>query len=64
MAGQSDRWSAVKRDMAGVDCGAGVMDEDEEEYGCEYCRNDMPLNDNDCCPKCDAWYPRDDEDRL
>lgn len=35
-------------------------DEGEEEYGCEYCRNDGRLNDNGCCPKCDAWYPEED----
>jgi hypothetical protein len=37
-----------------------VGEEDEEEYGCEYCRNDGRLNPNNCCPKCDAWYPDDD----
>ena len=38
------------------------MDEDEEEYGCEWCRNDMPLSENSCCPKCDAWYPPEEGD--
>lgn len=34
-------------------------DEDEEEYGCDYCRNDGRLNANGHCPKCDAWYPEE-----
>lgn len=32
-------------------------DDSEEEYGCEWCRNDMPFKDDGHCPKCDAWYP-------
>lgn len=33
------------------------MREDDEEYGCHHCENDGPLNENNCCPYCDAWYP-------
>lgn len=35
--------------------------DDEEEYGCEWCRNDGELIE-DTCPKCDAEYPPDPYD--
>jgi hypothetical protein len=38
----------------------GQEREAEEEWGCEYCRNDGRLNEGRC-PKCDAEYP-DEED--
>jgi len=25
---------------------------DEDDWGCEYCRNDGRLDENGCCPKC------------
>ena len=37
------------------------MEEDDEGYGCEYCRNDGKLNYNNCCPICDAWYPDEEQ---
>lgn len=38
------------------------MAEDDEEYGCEYCRNDGRLKDDGCCPRCDAWYPAEEDE--
>lgn len=34
------------------------MDEDmyDDEWGCDYCRNDGRLDDKNCCPVCDAQY--------
>lgn len=37
------------------------VEDDDEEYGCEYCRNDGRLIEG-VCPRCDAWYPEDEED--
>lgn len=31
-----------------------------EDFGCEYCKNDGKLNENDCCPECDAQYPTEE----
>jgi len=39
-----------------------VLPEDEEEYGCEYCRNDGELTENSRCPQCDAEHPEDPYD--
>lgn len=37
--------------------------DDEDDWGCEYCRNDGKLNENGCCPKCDAEFdPEETED--
>jgi hypothetical protein len=35
---------------------------DDAEWGCDYCRNDGKLNENNVCPKCDAQYLDDDDD--
>lgn len=37
------------------------MTEEDEEWGCDYCRNDGRL-ENGRCPECDAEYPEDGED--
>ena len=41
------------------------MDEnDPEEWGCDYCRNDGRLIDNGMnprCPECDAEFPDEEE---
>ena len=34
--------------------------EDEDDWGCKYCRNDGRLNDDNRCPKCDAQFDADD----
>lgn len=36
---------------------------DEHDWGCEYCRNDGRLNENNCCPICDAEF-QDPEDEY
>ena len=33
--------------------------EDDDEWGCDYCRNDGRLV-NGRCPHCDAEYPEED----
>jgi len=35
-------------------------DDDAEEFGCEYCRNDGKLSPIGTCPICDAEYPDED----
>lgn len=40
----------------------GVSIEDDD-FGCDHCRGDGELNDNNCCPKCDAQYEEPDIDR-
>lgn len=35
----------------------GNADAPDDEWGCDYCRNDGRLTDNNICPKCDAQYP-------
>lgn len=37
------------------------MADHDEEWGCDYCRNDGKLNENNVCPKCDAQYPDEEE---
>lgn len=32
----------------------------EDDRGCEYCRNDGRLNEMGFCPKCDAQYHEDE----
>jgi len=34
---------------------------DEDDWGCEHCRNDGALNEMGCCPECDAQYFDDGE---
>jgi len=34
---------------------------DEDDWGCEYCRNDGRLDENGCCPKCGAEYQTEDD---
>lgn len=46
----------------GIAMKAKQQTEDEDDWGCEYCRNERTLNDNDCCPKCDAQFDPEDED--
>jgi hypothetical protein len=36
-----------------------MRDEPDDDWGCEYCRNDGRLTDDGRCPKCDAWYDVD-----
>ena len=35
---------------------------EKDDLGCEYCRMGYgPLNDNDCCPKCDAQFDPEED---
>ena len=34
---------------------------DPDDCGCDYCRNDGKLNENNACPKCDAQYDVEDD---
>lgn len=44
-----------------IDLSEYEIEIDDDDWGCEYCRNDGALNDNGHCPKCDAEYPEEDE---
>lgn len=37
-----------------------MTDDPEEEYGCEYCRNDGELSSLGICPVCDAEWLEDE----
>jgi len=33
-----------------------MTEEDDDDWGCEYCRYDGKLDANNCCPKCGAQF--------
>jgi hypothetical protein len=39
-----------------------MNEENDDEYGCEYCDGGGKLDYNDCCPQCGAQYL--DEDKI
>lgn len=47
------------KERAMTDTDAGGPDSEDDDFGCDYCREDGKLVDGRC-PKCDAEYDEDD----
>lgn len=53
-------WEKINNLRTALNGGSDADKPDEDDWGCDYCRNDGPLTDaggTSRCPKCDAEYP-------
>jgi len=40
------------------------LENDDAEWGCDYCRDDGKLTPEGTCPKCDAQYDTENDDAI